>query len=361
MKRTNKRVSNFAERFQKRAQPSFLWQALLFLFSMIAALVVSSILILSAGASIPEALFAMLDGSFGGWNRFLETLVQATPLIFTGMAVTVAFRARLWNIGAEGQLVAGAMAAFWASMTFNAFPSLMLVPVVLLAAALGGALWGMIPGYLKVKFGADEIIVSVLLNYIILFLLSFLLSGPWRDPSAFFIQTVRLPSGAILPSFFTQSRLHLGFLIALIVAGISYVLLWKTPFGYEIRAIGLSASVANHKGINVAKTIVLVLAISGALAGLAGGIELFGIHQRLKYGSFTGLGFTGILVGLLGRLHPVGVVIAAIFFAALVTGSSKMQIETGVPVALPYAIQGIVLLFILVAEALSKYQLRGKT
>ena len=352
------RVTKITSKFQRRSEPSRLWQALSIPVALGAALALSSVLIHAAGADIAQALAAMFQGAFGDWNALLETLVQATPLVFTGLAATVAFRARIWNIGVEGQLVAGALAAYWASVTFSGLSRIALIPTVLFAATLGGALWGMIPGYLKVKFGADEIIVTVLLNYVIQYLQSFLLSGPWRDPAAFFIQTLRLPAAARLPLLFAGSRLHLGFVIALIVVVVTYVLLWKTPLGYEIRAIGYRPNAARHKGIDVAKTIVLVMAISGAIAGLAGGGELFGIHQRVKVESFTGLGFSGILVALLGRLHPAGVVVAAIFFGALVNGSSRMQIVTGVPVALVYAIQSVVILFLMAADGLSRYRLR---
>ncbi len=354
----DERVTKFTFKFQRRSEPNRLWQVLSIPVALGAALALSSILIHATGADIAQALAAMFQGAFGDRNALLETLVQATPLVFTGLAATVAFRARIWNIGGEGQLVAGALAAYLASATFSGLPRIALIPTVLFSAILGGALWGMIPGYLKVRFGADEIIVTVLLNYVIQYLQSFLLSGPWRDPTAFFIQTRRLPEVVRLPILFEGSRLHLGFVIALMVAIVVYVLLWKTPLGYEIRALGYRPNVARHKGIDVAKTILLVMAISGAIAGLAGGSELFGIHQRLRIEALVGFGFTGILVALLGRLHPAGVVLAAVLFGALVNGSSRMQIVTGVPVALVYAIQSVVILFLMAADGLSRYQLR---
>lgn len=356
----DEKVTKLTFKFQRRTEPSRLGQALAVPVALVAALALSSILIRAAGANVAQALEALYLGAFGDLNAFLETLVQATPLIFTGLAVTVAFRARIWNIGAEGQLVAGAITAYWASATFSGLPSIALIPTVLFFATFGGALWGIIPGYLKVRFEADEIIVTVLLNYVIQFLLSYLLSGPWRDPTAFFIQTPLLPEAATLPILFSKSRLHLGFVIALTVAFVVYVLLWRTSLGYEIRALGYRPNVARHKGINVAKTIVLVMAISGAIAGLAGGTELFGIHPRLRMDAMHGFGFTGILVALLGRLHPGGVILAAIFFGALVNGSSRMQIVTGVPVALVFAIQGIVILFLMAADGLSRFQLRKR-
>ncbi len=350
------RVTRAKLRIEKRPEPSRLWQVLSIPISIVAALIVSSILIRAAGANVPQALAAMFEGAFGGRREFLETLVQATPLIFTSLAATIAFRGQVWNIGTEGQLFAGAMVAYWVSASFGDLPRVALIPMLLLAATLGGAVWGIIPGYMKAKFGANEIIVTVMMNYIIQFLLSFLLSGPWMDPAAFFHQTVRFPEVAHLPLLVPRSRLHLGFVISLIVAGLTYVLLWKTPFGYEIRAMGHKPTASKYKGINTAKTLVAVMAISGAIAGLAGGSELFGIHQRLKPSVSNGLGFTGIMVALLGRLHPVGAVLVSILFGALITGSSRMQISTGIPVAIAYVIQSIVLIFLLTAEVLTTYR-----
>ena len=352
------RVSKLAIRFEKRAEPSRFWQFLSIPLSIIAALAVSSLLIRAAGADVGVALTAMYEGSFSGWREFLETLVQATPLIFTGLAATVAFRGKMWNIGAEGQLFAGAIAAYWVSTSFSNLPSVILVSMVVLASAVGGGVWGSIPGYLKAKFQADEIIITAMMNYIMLYLVSFLVSGPWRDPDFVVQSTARLPEAARLPILVPRTRFHAGFIISLIVAGLVYTLLWKTPLGYEIRGIGDNPKAVKFKGVNVTKTWVLIMTISGAIAGLAGGTQLFGVVARFKPDLSTGFGFTGIMVALLGGLNPLGVILASILFGALVTGSSRMQIVTGVPVALVYTIQGIVLIFLLTAEVLAKYRIR---
>jgi simple sugar transport system permease protein len=326
---------------------------------LLGSLVVSSVLIALAGASVSEGLIAMIEGGFGGGKAIAETLVQATPLIFTGLAVVVAFRARIWNIGVEGQFFAGAMGAVWITLLIGqSVPSVVLLPLIIIMAVIGGGIWGAIPGFLKVRYGANEIIVTVMMNFIILFVLSFLLSEAWRDPNSFFYQTVVMPKAAHLPRLVPRTRLHLGFVLALFVAGLVYILLWKSTLGYEIRALGINPLAVKYKGMSVARITMLVMTISGAIAGLGGASEVPGLQQRLRLDISTGFGFTGIIIAMLGRLHPLGVILAAIFFGALVTGASKMQIAVNVPVAIAQAIQGVTLIFLLIADVLSRYRIR---
>ena len=325
--------------------------------ALISALSVSALLIYSSGANVAGALTALYRGSFGSKNAFLETLVQATPIIFTGLAMTIVFRGRVWNIGAEGQFFAGALATAWISMNLAHLPPILIIVLILLASMAAGGLWGFIPGYLKAKLGISEIIVTIMMNYIMQYILSYLLGGPLQADGDFFLQTPRFESSTYLPRFF-NSRIHLGFLIALLLVGIINILLWKTSLGYEIRAVGDNPTAARYKGINIQKTIILVMVMSGAIAGLAGGTELAGLHHRLRMDISTGYGYTGIMIALLGRLNPIGVVPAAIFYGALVNGSTAMQINYNVPVALIYSIQGIMIVFLLMADALTKYRIR---
>ena len=348
----------FKVRFEKRLELSRSWQVLSTLLGLVVAFLVSAILIASAQADILVAFTSLFNGAFGNGRTVAETLVQATPLIFTGLAIVIAFRARIWNIGAEGQLFAGAAAATWVGQQGGDLPPVVLIVLIILAAMLGGAFWGAIPGFLKAKLGVDEILVTIMMNFIMLFLLAFLISGPWRDPSSFYQQTATISETAQLPVIYSQSRLHIGFVIALLAAGSVYLLLWKTPLGYEIRAMGINSTAARHKGVDIAKTIIIIMVFSGALAGLAGGIEVAGLHHRLRLDISTGFGFTGIIIALLGRLHPVGVIITAILFGALINGALAMQIDTGVPIAIVSAIQGIILLALLMAEVLSRYRIR---
>jgi len=328
------------------------------LAGLAAALGVSALLIATAKADVATALSAIYRGAFGDWETFGETLVQATPLIFTGLAMVVAFRVRVWNIGAEGQFFAGAMAAIWFGLHVTGLPRPVLLLFLVLASMAAGAVWAFIPGWLRAKFGASEIIVTVMMNYLIMYLLSYLLSGPWRDPNSFYLQSSRIPDHAHFPALFEYSRLHMGFILALLATLFSYVLLWKTPLGYEFRAIGSNPTAARYKGIPIERDIVLVMLVSGALAGLAGGSEILGLHHRLRLDISPGYGYTGIIIALLGRLHPVGVILAAVLFGALVNGSTLMQVHTGVPVALVYSVQGIILIFVLASEALCTYRIR---
>lgn len=344
-------------RFEPRVGTSRWWQVASIFLALVAAFGVSSLLIASAGANVLEALQAMGRGAFGSWSAAAETLVQSTPLIFTGLAVTVAFRGRIWNIGAEGQFWAGAMAAYWVATNVSGLPTPIIVVVTIVVAFAAGMVWGGIAGLLKARYGASEIIVTVMLNFIIMFTLSFLLSDAWQDPTSHFYQTAATPDASFFPRLLLKGRLHLGFALALLTAVLVYMLLWMTTLGYEIRAMGINPVAARYKGINVATITVLILAISGGIAALAGASEVAGLHHRLRLDISTGYGFTGIIIAMLGRLHPAGVILAAIFFGALVNGALGMQIATGVPVALVQAIQGITLLFLLTADVLARYRL----
>lgn len=345
-------------RFEKRTQSSVLVQAISLVIALAAAMGVSALLILSAGADVGEAFAALFSGGFGSWDAILETLVKSTPMILTGLAATIAFRAQIWNIGAEGQLVAGAMASFWAAMYLAFLPAPLLFLTTLLAAFLGGALWGWIPGYLKARLNTNEIIVTVMMNYIIRYALSFMLSGLWKDPSSYYLQSSMLPDKSYFPLVVTNSRLHAGFIVAVLVAIVFYILLFKTSFGYEVRALGLNPTAAKFKGIPIGRIIIAVMMLSGGVAGLAGAGELVGLQHRLRLDISAGYGFTGIIIAMLANLHPIGVIFAAIFFGGLVNGSLRMQIATGVPVAIIYVIQAVVLLFLLSAQVISRYEVR---
>lgn len=345
-------------KLEKRPVQSPWLQGLAVLVGLAAALGVSSLLIISADAEVGEALSAIYNGSFGDWDAFAETLVQATPLIFCGMAIVIAFRARVFNIGAEGQFFAGAMMAILLAMTLTGIPRPLLIIIIIVGALLGGGVWGGIPGFLKARFNANVIITTVMMNYVIMFFLSYLLSSVWREPGHFFLQTARISETSQFPVVASGTRLHLGFVLSLVSGLFAYLLLWKTPLGYEIRAVGINPVASLYKGISINRITVIVMLLSGAIAGLAGGSEVVGLHFRLRLDISTGYGYTGIIIALLGRLHPIGVVIAAIFFGALVNGSTSMQIITGVPVALVYCVEAVVLIFVLSADIISRYRIR---
>ena len=351
-------ISIFGLTLEPRKKTSIPLQTAAILVGLVAAFLVSAALIATAGANVFNALGYMFKGAYGDWDAFVETLVQATPLIFTGLAIVVAFRAKVFNIGAEGQFFAGAMASTWIGLHLTGLPGPVVWVLIIIGSIIAGGIWGFIPGILKATLGASEIITTVMLNYVILYIISYLLSGPWREPDQFYLQTAWFPDHCRFPAVVPLSRLHLGFIISLVLAAVVYLLLWKTPFGFEIRSIGINPRASRYKGIRIKKTLVLVMVISGAIAGLGGGSEIAGLHQQLRLDISTGYGYTAIIIALLGRLHPVGVIIVAIFFGGLVNGSTSMQINTGVPVALVHCIQGVVLIFVLTAEVLATYRIR---
>ncbi len=347
-------------KFKIEAKPHVsVWSELLaILAALVASFAVCAIIVLTTShAKVSEVFLALFQGAFGSKQAVLDTLVQATPLIFTGLATVVAFRGRVWNIGGEGQYVAGAIIAAWLSISFGGLPRGVALPLVLIGSMIGGAIWAFIPGYLKAKFGSNEIIITVMMNYIILFILSYLLSGPWKDPNSYYLQTISFSQKVTLPTLF-NSNLHVGFILALAFSILVFILLWKTPLGYEIRSIGVNLIAARYKGVDVAKTIVLTMIISGVLAGLAGGVQVSGVLHRVKLDISVGYGFTGILIAMMGRLNPYGAVLAAIFYGALDNGATYMQIITNVPVALIQTFQGIILFFLIISFVLMRYRVR---
>ena len=328
------------------------------LVALVGGLIVGALIIsVTTEGNVGEAFKALYDGAFGSSKAIQQTLLQATPLLFTGLATVVAFRGKIWNIGGEGQFLAGAMMTAWISMQFSDLPQPVLVPLIIVGAMFGGALWAGIAGFLRAKYKVNEIIVTVMLNYVIQFILSYLLVGPWNDPNSSYLQTFSFAETTYFPLIF-GSKIHLGLVIAVFLSLILYLLLWKTPLGYEIRAIGVNPTSSEYKGINVSRTIMLTMFISGALAGLAGGTEISGVHHRLRLDISGGYGFTGILVAMMGQLNPFGAILSAIFFGAMINGSYLMQIKSRVPFSLVHTVQGVILFFLVIAFALRQYRIK---
>lgn len=315
-------------------------------------------LVIIVGVSPTEAFGALYDGAFGSLDATLETLVQATPLILTGLAAAIAFRAGVWNIGGEGQFFAGAMGAWWMYDIAGGLPAPLLFVAMFVMGAIAGALWSSIASVLLVRYGTNEILTTVMLNFVILYILSWLLAGPWQSPKTPYYQTERMADKTFLPRFFDDSRLHWGFAIALVAAVVVYLLIRRTSLGYEIRGVGTNKQAASYKGINVGVTIISVMAISGGLAGIAGAGELLGLHHRLQLDIAVGIGFTGIIIALVARLHPAGVIVVAIGFGALLNGSTEIQSSTGIPAALVEVIEGAALFLVLLAAVACRYRLR---
>jgi simple sugar transport system permease protein len=300
----------------------------------------------------------MIAGAVGGPRQITETLLKTGPLLLMGLGLLVAFRGRVWNIGGEGQYFMGALAGAVVGLAFQeSWPATFLIPAMLLAGVVGGALWAGLAALLKIRRGINEIITTLMLNYIAEFTVLYLARGPLKDPESFLPQSAQLVGAARLPTLF-GSRIHIGVLLALLLLPLVYLLLWKTPLGFRIRAIGSNQKVARYAGMNVGWGIAFALMFSGALAGLTGAIEVSAIHSRLKDGLSGGYGFTAILVALLGRLHPVGVLFAALFFAALSNGAQSMHSIYGIPIALVQVIQALIVLFVLATDALARLKWR---
>jgi len=345
-------------RLERLPAPSRLAAVLVPAASIVLALAAGGVIVALAGQNPLAVYGAMLAGAFGSRNGLAETLVKTTPLLLTGLGVAVAFRMRLWNIGGEGQFYLGAIFATWVALFgLPGAGGWVLVPAMVAAGLLGGALWGLIPGALRAYLGANETIVTLMLNYVALLLADWLVHGPWKDPLAFgFPGTPRFPAAAALPAL-APTRVHLGLLFGLAAALVLWVLFRRTRWGYEIGIMGESDRAARYAGMPTKRTILLVLALSGALCGLAGMSEVAGIGQQLQRNLSPGYGYTAIIVAWVGRLHPGGIVVVAFVLAALLVGGDQIQMSMGLPAAIAPMLQGIILFFLLGGELLTRYRL----
>jgi simple sugar transport system permease protein len=321
-----------------------LYQAAL---SVALSLIVGGALLALSGRDPVTAYRALYRGAFGTTDRFTETLVKATPLMLIAVSVSISFRCQVWNIGAEGQMILGAIFSIWVALNVGGLPRLPHLVLTLLAAALGGALWSLIAGALKAYLQANEVITTSMLNYIAVYLLAYLVRGPMIDPGGFnFPQSKLIGEDLELPRLIARTRLNAAFIVALVVVALALVF-WRTTLGRRTEIVGASRRVAAHAGLNIPITIMLVTGISGALAGIAGWGEMFGLHFRLIEEFARGFGTLGIVVALLGGLNPIGMTISAFLFAALVVGGNAMERNAQVPFALVDVIQGCVILLAL--------------
>ena len=281
------------------------------------------------------------------FSPFFESLVQSTPFILGGLAVAFGFRVGLFNIGVEGQIFIGAMTSVWAGFTFTGLPPIIHVPLALVFGALGGALWGFIPGFLKAKTGAHEVINTIMMNYIAFRLSDFMLRGPLKDPNEYTPKSPWIQESAKLLRFFKDPiRFHIGFFIALGIAFLIYWLLFKTTWGFELRTVGSNPNAAKYAGMNNIIATVAAMSVSGALAGLAGANEVLGVNYRLLPAFSSGYGFDSIALALLGKNHPFGVVLAALLFGFLRNGARQMQLKAGIPVDIISILQALILAFV---------------
>lgn len=321
------------------------------LLAVLAALLIGAVMLALMGANPLEAYAAMIGGALGDLSGLTQSAVKATPLLLVGLGIVIAFRASVINIGGEGQIIAGALMATWFALAFRAWPSWLLITATLIMGFLAGAVWGFVPGFLKARLGVNEILSTVMMNAIALQLMNFLLRGPLIDPAGvkagtFLAQSERLPENVWLPRLIPQTLLNTGALIAVALAIGVYIFLWRTTIGYRIRAVGLNPDAARYAGIRVPIYQTLSLTLAGGFAGLAGVVEVIGVHHRLLEGITGGYGFSGIVAALFGGLHPIGAIPASFLFGSLLVGADKMQRAVQVPSALIGTLLGLIVLFV---------------
>ncbi|MCP4959058.1 MAG: ABC transporter permease [Actinomycetia bacterium] len=325
--------------------------------AVIAALFLGALMILALGANPFEGYWELIKGAFGGTDNLANTATRAMPLLLVGTGITISFRAKVINIGGEGQIIAGALLSTVTALTVPGLPPIVLIPLVLLMGCVGGAIWGGIPGALKAYLGVNEILSTIMLNIVAIQLMNYLLRDPLIDPLEIergtrIPQTERLSENADLPILIPGTRLHLGVVVALMAAVAAWVFLWRTTLGYRVRAVGASAPAARYAGISVKRMTTLALTLSGAMCGLAGAVLVFGSesHRLLTDGSssgFTGVaGFNGIVAALFGGLHPLWTIPSSFLFGGLLVGANAMQRAIQVPAALIVAINGLVVVFV---------------
>ena len=346
---------------ERRVEQSKLWLTfsplLAIVLTILSGIIIFSVLDKDPWLSLYTFFIQPLTTGFG----FTELIVKATPLILIGAGLSIGFKANVWNIGAEGQFTMGAIAGGGTALFLSNQESLLVLPAVLVMGIIGGAVWGMIPAFLKTKYNANEILTSLMLSYVALLMLSYLVHGPWRDPGGYnFPESEIFSDSAMLPVLLQGTRLNLGTIFALLSVLITYLLLSRTVLGYQFKVAGLAPLAARYAGFNRSKLIWLSMIISGGLAGLAGIAEVSGTIGQLLPSVSPGYGFTAIIVAFLGRLNPIGVLFAGLILALTYIGGENAQIEIGLPAAVTGLFQGIILFYLLACDVLARYRLRYK-
>ena len=314
----------------------------------------------AVGLNPGEVYSAMFRGAFGTWRDFTETLVKAIPLMLTSIGVATAFKLKFWNIGAEGQLVVGGIAASWVALFWSSWlPAPLLLPAAIVVGAAAGGIFAGIPALLKVRLNVDETLTTLMLNYVAIIAYDGIYSGPWRDPQGFgFPGTALFPQAAWLPRL--SGRAHAGLIMALVIAALLWFAFYRTKWGFELQMIGNNKRAARVLGVNIGRNIMIALLISGAASGLAGACEVTGIARRLQQGLSLGYGYTAIIIAWMSRLNPAVCVPVSIIMAGLLVGGDSVQIMMGVPSAMGQVMQGMLLFPLLAGSIFSEYRLRLK-
>jgi len=348
-------------RLEPVPEPSAGRKLAVLVLSLLAGFAAMSVVFAASRVNPLFALKEILFRSFGSVYGLKETVTKAIPLILVGTGLTLAFRARFWNIGAESQLLLGAMAAIWVGLTWGKLPAALLLPAMFLAGFIAGAVWGLVPALLKARFAVNEVISTLMLNYVAAELLTLLITGPWRGASQRgFPYTESLAAAARLP-LIPGTRIHyITLAIALAAAVLLYLAIYSTKFGYELRVIGENPEAARYAGIGILRTTVVLMVLSGGLAGLAGVGEAAGIHHRLTYPGVisAGYGFTAIIVAWLAKLNPLGAVVSGLLFAGILVGGDAIQISLGLPAATVQVFNGVLLFFLIMGDFFLTRRLR---
>ena len=345
-------------RLQKR-KPLPAWAKIVIpIAAILVTLILSAIPILMAGGHLWKSYYYLFYGALGTRFNLLETLVKASPLLLTGLAVAFAFRAKFWNIGAEGQLLAGALAATVLGVHLGGVPTPLVLPLVLVGGFLAGGLWAAIPAILKTKLKVDDVVSTLLMNYVMIHIMGALLFGPLQQPGSSWPRSAAIIKAACYPILVPRSRFHLGILIAIFAVLVIWFINQKTAFGYRSKAVGVNIRAAHFGGINTTSVIVWTALISGGLAGLAGVGELCAIQYRLIMDISPGYGYSGIVIAMLGNLHPVGVLFSSLFFSVIIVGAQTMSRMTGVPTYIAEVIQGMSLMVMLIFLLFTEFKIK---
>ena len=326
--------------------------------AILLAFVVGAVILVATGYSPVDTYVVMLRGAFGDVFGIGQTLTQATPIVFTALAFLFSFRSGLFNIGAEGQFLVGAFASTVVGISFSNLPAPIHVLLALAAGALVGGLWGLIPAVLRTRFGAHEVITTMMMSYVALYLTGYMVNYPFKAPG-WVAQTVPIAEASRLPRILQPTQLSASIIIAVALCAVTQYILQKTTLGFEIRATGLNPDAAENAGIDVKRGMVIALVVSGAMAGLGGSGEILGVHRRFIDGFSPGYGWDGLAVALVGGLNPAGVLLAAILFGALRSGGMAMARAIGVPLDLVFLLQALVVLFVAAPALIRALMRRG--
>ena len=349
-------------RIEPRETVSWLGAAFAPIAAIALALMLCAILILWTGVSVLEAYALLFKGAFGSAFALNETFTRSIPLIFTGLAVAIAFKAKFYNIGGEGQLYAGALAATFFGTGLITLPPVLMIPLLMIVGALAGGALLILPVLLKTRLNVDEVVTTLLLNFVVILLVSYLIEGPWRDPMAMgWPQPASIIDEGVLPPLLAKGRLHFGFIIAMLAALVIWAMMRFTVLGYEIRAVGYNAGAAEFAGISVNRTVIITALLSGGLAGMAGVSETTGLKGYLTLDLSPGFGYTGIAVAMLAQLNPLAVIPAALFLSAVFVGADAMSRAVNIPTYIADVMVGVSVLAMLLTAMLTQYKLTWRS